>query len=384
MTTQPTSPFVRFRYHTDAIRAAELLSKPPVNFPADFDVAGSAPVTSLFETPDEYARPTQTIQGLGLVSCYQLPYTQRFRNTPPRLRRSLTANLGGIDYSLRVTEAERSTGGINDEVDSVVMLPGFTEMIDTATGCSLHKALSRHFPERRIISIGTDGVGAHTASIGWKEGWHKDFTAMAEARHKLISAFAGRGVVTLVGVSMGSVLSNRLLAYDLQLQSDRFMRKQTGSQPLDIDAAVFHSHALIAPGHVPVDMFLRFLPHVPIDVGRVGLESESDNRLASLLKLSVSLPKAAPALAGNIKNLVQGTTDQALYSVSGNFPTGFVSGERDPLRQEDRLRRLETAMPEMVSVNIVKRVGHAACFDAPTAARHIAEMYTTVTNKSNT
>jgi pimeloyl-ACP methyl ester carboxylesterase len=383
MTTQLTSSLRPFRHSAGTVRATELLRQTPANYPDELTVTGDAFLAPQYEIPPEYAQPTRIVQGLGAISCYEHPRKIERGDNLPRLRRSLTADLDGIAYSMRITEAELKSGGINNDVNTVVMLPGFTEMIDVATGCSLHKSVAAQFPDRRIISIGTDGVDAHSARIGWKEGWQKDFPAMAEARHRLIGAFAGGGTITIVGVSMGSVISNRLLAYDTGLRTNRFTRRRTGNHPLEIDAAIFHSHALVAPNLVPTDMVLRFLPHIPVDVVRVGVGSESDGRSANLIRLIQSIPKAMPALMGNAKNILQGTSDEELFAVSSHYPTGFVSGRLDPLRQEARLRRLRDALPSMVSYKFVEGVGHAACLDAPTAAHDIAEMYDTVLkNKS--
>ncbi len=270
---------------------------------------------------------------------------------------SATIDIEDRRHFVRLTEALRPD--LAGENHTVVMLPGFSEMVDRGSGRNLHDAVTRHYPSSRVLSIATDGIGLPCRRLSWRQGLGLDFNTMASDRLSIAEHLAEEGPITMVNVSMGSVIGLRLALQNLR------------EQRVDIEHIINHSHAQVPLTHVPRDMVARFLPHIVLDSAREVVRHPGplvDHALGSLAILA----SHAPSYVGNLKNLLAGTDPADMYTVAEAVPTTYISGDRDPLAQRELLTRLERALPGQVHVVWLAGRGHAASLDAMAAARDIA------------
>ena len=326
----------------------------------------------LFDSPMEYDTPTHLVPGLGKITLQHSRLVQLANDAAPRLRRTLDVQLDCVTHSTRITEPEAEYRARTQPLDTIVMLHGYTEMIDAGTGKNLHDALAPHFPDQRLISIATDGVGRYCQRVGWKEGLSKDFTKMAIDRHRLVNVLKGSGRITLLDVSMGSVIGIELLAYNTQLKTGQLSEQATDPW-LDIAAVIHHSSAQVPPGRVIPDMVMRFLPHIYRDTRRVS--TTMSRPAQGIVQTAIAYPRSLPALAGNLVQLLRGTNPEKVLATALAYPTGYISGQHDPLAQNDDRLRMAQRHPGQVITYVKPGAGHADCLDAQAAANDIANMH---------
>lgn len=328
------------------------------------------------EALGSFERPTRQVQGLGRISLVHSRTVQLQADASPRLRRTMAIELGDDQHYVRITEPESQSP--TQPLDSIVMFHGFTEMIDTGTGRNLHDALAPHFSDKRIISIATDGVGRYCQKLSGKKALGRTFSDMAVARHRLINAVSGDGTVSLVGVSMGSVIGLNVLAFDSTLPAINTLNPDSVSdRKLPIAAVVNHSHAQVPFDRILPDMIIRFPRHIARDGYRKHrtLEKPADGIVAAMR----GYPRSLNAMTGNLLNLLRGTDYRDVAAAGSRYRTGYISGALDPLCQPLQLTRLAHQNPDTVRIHIKPGFGHAACLDAVSEAREIAEMHNILT-----
>jgi pimeloyl-ACP methyl ester carboxylesterase len=269
-----------------------------------------------------------------------------------------TIDVDGRQHFVRLTEARRVSA--MDDTHTVLMLPGFTEMVDRGSARNLHDAVVGHYPYSRVLSIATDGVGLPCRRLGWREGLELNFDTMASDR-LAIAERLHTGPVTMINVSMGTVIGLQLALCNLR------------EQRVELEHIVNHSHAQVPLSHVPRDMVARFLPHIAIDSAHEVARRPGpllDHALGSLAILATHWP----SYLGNIKNLLTGTSPADMYKVAEQVPTTYISGDRDPLAQRELLMRLQQALPGQINVVLLSGRGHASSTNAATAAHDIASI----------
>ena len=331
------------------------------------------------DQPEEnYNLPVRLVPELGRISMQHSRLVQYADDEAPRLRRTMSIQLGKVSHSARITEPDSRNPRNTSAIDTVVMLHGYTEMIDAGTGKNLHDALAPHYPDKRLISIATDGVGRYCQRVGWVDALRKDFSTMARDRHRLINVLAGTGKVTLLDVSMGSVIGIELLHFDSLLPDDVPIDHPLDRR-LNFDAIIHHSSAQVPPGRIISDMIIRFLPHIYKDGLRV--HGSMPHRAQGLLKVALAYPRSTPALIGNLIHLLMGIDPRKVASLAAKFPTGYISGEHDPLAQNKCHLDLSANNPKNVSVYIKPGAGHADCLNAAVAAQDVVDMHRLVSNR---
>ena len=272
-----------------------------------------------------------------------------------------TAQIDGRTHLVRITEARCVPESGSEH--TVIMLPGLLERVDSGPGGELHEALAAEFPNSRLASIATDGVGPHRPPLSLREAWELGFDTMAADRLQLAEAVAS-GPVTLVGISLGSILA--LLVALRNLNHD--------TPPIHIRHAVDHSHALVPPGNVPKNVLLQFVPHMLQEMLRKS-QREGMTKMAAVRGLLGSVALHAPHMVSygsNIKNVVRGTKPAKLFKVAEAIPMTFISGEGDPLGQKELLDYLQASYPDTVRVMWLPDVGHSSCLEAGQVAAAIA------------
>lgn len=290
-------------------------------------------------------------------------YTTPNSDGTGRHKLSTFIEVDGHNHFARITEADEAHVADPEAIPTIFMLPGLTEMVDGGTAKDLHDDLALRFPESRVVSIATDGVGIHTAPLSFRDGLHRTFDEMADDRLTLMNALQGGGGITLVAISMGTAISVKLLERNSQL-----------GNPLPIEAFIAHSHAIVPKGRVLQDMVGKFLPHIGKDVIEVA-KHQPIKKLLGCLAVRRGFRQSMPAMASNIVHLLKGSEWSEFFHVASEYPTGIISGAKDPLRQEALCKQLAIAVPSTV-LYIRQDIGHGACLDSNSAANDITETRT--------
>lgn len=140
---------------------------------------------------------------------------------------------------------------------TVVTKPGWGEVIEDGIGWEFHKALAHYLPEAEIISHATSGVGRTSERIPLSKLWHHSLDQLAEQSFKLLSQLDTEVPIILVGTSMGSVITNKVL--NLNIERD---------QPIKIQGVVYYASALVDPQNIVKDMLRGFTPAIVSDIAK--------------------------------------------------------------------------------------------------------------------
>ena len=298
-------------------------------------------------------------------------------DTPPsrRARYTLEVIIEDRAHLLRITEPEENQITEDQPTPTFFHLPGFTEMPDGGTAKYLHDDLAEVLPHARIVTVATDGVSRYGQKVDWAEGTAKTFEGMAADRLALAKWIAQEDPVVLLGISMGTPIIKKMLVLN------EVTRKIGAPYDVNIMQVINHSHACVPGSRIPVDMVLKFIPHIVRD----GWRESRNNRdkLLGFVAVAKAFGKAAPAMAGNIKNLIKGISTEESIEAARAYDTAFISGDRDPLAQLNMLQGLAHEVPSIL-LHIKRDIGHAACLNSSEAAQDIADAHYQLAHDAST
>ena len=291
----------------------------------------------------------QQVQSLGEVSLRNLRTTGgRTEDQPLRHHRLYSIAINDFQHPVEITDPEAT-----DPQYAIMSFPGFTEHVECGIRQGFHAELAKFFPEARIISIGTDGIGQNSGSYGWRTRNEHNLQAMARHRIELGLALAARLPLFVQATSMGAPIShnmNQIVLADPELK-----------QAMDIRGQFYISPALVDPHNVPRDMAASFVPGLVLDfVKEFGLKSSPSEVVETLRRgLNYGLhQRELPALANQLLGLLSGTPEAEIIDVTSEIPTVVVAGEKDSLAQWDMWHRAQAANPSMVELHQIKGRGH--------------------------
>lgn len=314
-------------------------------------------------------------------------------------RQNWTVSINDRQHNVRVTKPAISYDTADDieSAGTIIHLPGLTEMTDAGSGWHLHNALARVFPDKEIVTIGTEGVNKHGERLSFKDAVSMDFEDMAEDRLALVEHFSNGNELTVAAISMGTILVAKMVELNLRREPE---------DRVDIDNLLFVSPAIFEPDeaktvlpefllHMTVNGVLTAIRH-PEDVAKCAnllpallvlptafepeiakkvagqlLPHKAVNHLLTAIKhpkdTADKCAKAVPglrhdlayALTGNVRNIIQGTERDVLKRIVENYPTGFIKGAKDPLTKSEKLRMLELSNRDNVTFFEVPGEGHA-------------------------
>lgn len=315
--------------------------------------------------PYEFIPPEQ-VQGIGYITCI----ASRFVQAPHGVFRKQQLLLANTDYGPQL--ARITHPGLHDpatdkgtDPDNVITLLGFSEMVEHGTGKRLHDELANQYPFSLVGSLATEGVSAFGPRLGFKEGWSKKFDEMAAARLLLIRALGGNGTTTLVPTSMSSVIVNHMAIQNMYAQEDGL------TDSINLASIINVSHALM-PRQTVVRDVGKFLLHMPVSGAKKALQHR--NEAIGLMPVARALPRSVPGMAGNVRNLLEGSDWSDVAVVASTYPMGFIIGELDPLRQLEHCIDLAEHLPDSVKVKICDDEGHALSLDGQNTAREVVDM----------
>lgn len=312
--------------------------------------------------------PTEEVQGIGRITCLRSRFVQAPHGNI-RQQQLLVAETDFGHQLMRLTHPGlHGTGAISDnslDPDMIALIPGFSEMVEHGTAKAFHDRVAPYYPRSSMLSFATDGVSRYGPSLGLKEGWNKTFEDMATARRKLIRALGGNGSTTIFNVSMGAPITKRLALQNMYAEEDGL------DDWINIQSLISISHALMPRVSAPRDIG-KFILHMPVSGVMKAVHHPQAAR--DLVPIIGSLPRSAPAMAGNVRNLLGGFEWSDVAAVASTYPTGFIIGTQDPLRKQELCQDLAAQMPDQVRVKVCEGEGHAYLLDAETAAGEVVEM----------
>lgn len=285
-----------------------------------------------------------------------------------RQRYTIELDINGTPAYFRVTEREDSDENAEeqdaDETWTIAHFLGLSEMPDGGSAYNAHNELARQNPDKRIISIGTEGVNRFGTKMAAKEALQHSFEEKGDLRISVLSLIAEADPVVIFDVSMGSAIADHVIEQNLEHQAE------DSGWALDIQGVIHHSHARVPKHRVVPDMFMRFPGHM-IKGAKRKVQEQPEQR-PGYIATALSLRRALPAVIGNIIQLGRGTSKQHSVNAVHAYPTGYISGENDPLAQTKHLLHLQRA--GLAHVEFLPDQGHEACMDAEVMSLDVTTM----------
>ncbi len=306
--------------------------------------AGEPPEMVLLDNPIV----DSTTPGLGEVVLHSTRHTGH--NTPDRplrTHRLFTVELDNYAHAVEITEP------LTDEPSFTVMsLPGFTEHIEAGIRKKMHSHQSYIFPQARVISVASNGIGTTGGRYALSERANHGLQAMGEQRLKLAQALGGDRPLFVQGTSMGSVISHRMAQANLARPAD---------EQLDLRGLFWLSPALVDPERIIKDMALRFPVGLAADLSKELLFKTSPAALVGLGRLARSHnfhPDDATALGVQMFDLLRGTPEADIKAVITKVATVAIGGTADSLTQAFMFERMLDDHPDKLHFEAVKGRGH--------------------------
>jgi hypothetical protein len=296
----------------------------------------------------------RVVSGLGKVSVHN--YLEQLEGRDDNWFR---IELDGFAHAVHITEPL-----IDSEHPShIVHFPGFSEIIETGPGLRLHQTLAEEMPETRVISVGTDGIGAFGDKYAFEDRDAHGIEGMAEQRQKLLKALCGDERIIVQGLSMGSVIGSNMLDYD------RKLGHELNAYPLYFDTAlVTPKLAKYVMGLVfPISMIIDTPRELEQMVQKYGFQEA----LRSLKMPSEHLKGNAIPMAVQAVGLLKGTLFMQVERVADTYGTTTVSGVLDPLAQQNMWSSIKKNH-NTTHIQGVRLRGHGIAADGIAGGKKIA------------
>ncbi|HSX27644.1 MAG TPA: hypothetical protein VLG25_02585 [Patescibacteria group bacterium] len=326
---------------------------------------GATVLASDVFTHDRLGPIRKLVSGLGRIDTIERQeHRGRRVGDAERADRWYQIELDGFSHGVRVTEADPK----QDSGVTIIHFPGFTETIEDSAGRELHDTLAREAPHLRVISIATDGIGKTSAPVHLEDVMNHTLDAMAEQRLKLVQALVGDRPIIIVGTSMGSVIENKLLDFDLRNGHN------LNAYPIN------HASALLTPGKTLLYMGALFMPAMALDAPRELIDMLlTDGPKKALEKIQVENEHhrgSAAALIIQAAGLIKGVKRDQIERVAASYSGSQISGQFDPLAQFRMWReiRRDLRFPEQrtgYGIEVIPWRGHGMAADGEDGAKKI-------------
>jgi pimeloyl-ACP methyl ester carboxylesterase len=305
----------------------------------------------------------QAVAHLGEVCLMDIRVTGGSKaDQQERIHRLYTVERDGFRHAVEVTDPI-----VAEPAYAVFSYPGFTEQIEGGIRKYMHSSLAREFPEARIVSVGSNGIGSTGSRYGWNERSLHGLDAMGSQRLALAKALAGRLPVFVKGTSMGTVVSHRLA-------HQNFYGKPEDGE-IDLRGLYWLSPALVDPKNVFKHMGLLFVPQLTTDAFKeIALKTpprEALNILAHGRHYGLSGADFR-AMGHQMLELFQGTKEEAVGEVIAKVPTVVVAGENDGLAQWPMMDRLHRQYDGHLHLEKIKGRGHSLAMKPDRACAKLA------------
>lgn len=297
----------------------------------------------------------RNIRGLGQVTLEKVRQTGGKRNQEEKVR---THRL----YTLKLDEF-RSAVEITDPADGVepdfviVSKPGLTEHITGGIRRQMQARLAYAFPNARIASIESDGIGQEGDRYNpydTQDRARHDFDGQAAQRLLLARALAGDLPVVPLATSMGAPIAVRMVHQNYYSES--------ADGKVNIAGQVWNVPALVIPERIVPDMVCKFLPKMSLGASEELLLKSSPRELFNIIRQGVIQSgfskEDLPIMLHQISELLKGTPEELISEVLEAAPTLAITGEKDALLQQDMMARLKRKHGDKLHHVVVEGRGH--------------------------
>jgi len=291
----------------------------------------------------------RNVRGLGETSLLAVRTSGEYRDdVPTRHHRLYNVQINEFKHVVEVTDPVNRPA-----THAVLSLPGLTEKIEGGIRQTFHAHMSHLFPDARIISIGSDGIGPNSGTYSWGDRIDHNLEGMAEHRIELAIALAESMPIFLHATSMGSAISARM--------HKKLRRSPELQQLVPIHGQFLTSPALVDPHNIPRDLAVAFLPKLLVDFAKeVGLKSslqelrqlKEDGKNMGLAKRDLL------ALGNQVIGLMGGTAEADVAAMIETTPTVVVAGEKDPVAQWKMWRRIGNDYGDNLELHPIRGRGH--------------------------
>ncbi len=290
----------------------------------------------------------RSVQSLGNISLVGLRETSsnQLASSPSRHRLYAIEN-NGYKFAVEITDPIDNQAAL-----TIISFPGFTETIEGGFRTRFQEQLHYQFPNARIVSVGSNGVGSTGDRYGWNERSLHGFEDMAEQRLALVKALSGQAMIFGEGTSMGSVVLHHFAKKNIKLPS---------SEAVNLAGLVYLSPALVDPKNVLRSMLIQLPRQLTVDAFiEIGLKtpvSEMQFIFSAIKRYGLNF-RDVNCLIHQGLELLKGTNENEVESVISTYPTVVIAGEKDPLAQIPMWQRIAHNQPANVSLEIIQGRGH--------------------------
>lgn len=247
----------------------------------------------------------------------------------------------------------------------VVNKPGLGEIIEKGVGWIHHKQISRQMPNADVVTHATYGFGPLGENLSWEDLRDHGKRQFIEHEERFLKVFFPTSPLLLIGVSLGSIENHGVTANNL-----------SGSGRLNIQGVVEYAHANVDPRRVPIDMILRFTPHMIVDgVQEAILRTKPWHIVGTLMILGSSGPRFRDTIFALRQGLsiLSGTPEEEQREVIRNIPKAVISGDLDPLLQRTTLEGIQRDFPDSLVLEFLRKRGHGIAFKPFEGGKLIAD-----------
>jgi pimeloyl-ACP methyl ester carboxylesterase len=306
-------------------------------------------VTSELPAGTEAMPVRRPVRGLGQVAYKAVRETGLHRpEQAVRHHRLYGVTIDDYQHAVEITDPEHG-----EPQYAIMSLPGFTEHIECGIRQSFHSSLAELFPQARIISVGSDGIGPNSSTYDWQDRKGYNIDGMARHRVELALALTARLPLFVQATSMGSVISQRMNETVLADPSVREM--------LDLRGQFYTSPALVDPSNIVRDMGIRFLPGLGWDFAKELLLKSTRDEAKEVFRQGKNYGISGAdktALVNQLWSLLHGTPESAVHASVSEVPTVVVAGEKDSLAQWKMWRRIAADQPDNLELHPIRGRGH--------------------------
>lgn len=330
--------------------------------PPKFETTGSGefPNTALASVLQRHPSATEGVSALERMQIIQgkqslatvverigeaAVFTDSGGNIQPRADQFLRVTVNGFGYGIRQTYPDADAkNGMN-----IVHFPGFGEVIESGSAYNLHTSLASQFPEARVVSVASDGIGTIGEKLNLGNALNHGIKGMAEGRLKLLEALFGDQPVMVTACSMGSATTQEMLHQDI-----------TVGHNLNI-YPIYYDTAVVEPNKTFLLMGVAFPLHMlldtPIEIGRI-LGSDGTPHLKELAKMAEQRGGDVLPMLVEVAGLMGGVAVEMTAKVSETYKGMTISGVSDPLRRVRKWAQIKKEhSPELHIVGVPWR-GH--------------------------